>query len=458
MIQAFGQTLKSPGRPNLIPVFFEVQLMSLKSKFTLIILSASLAVYTIAGAWLATRAQQPANDPGAQQKIFESVLQHIQTDYVDEPNIEKVRAGALRGLAYGLDPYSTYLTPEQVKDYRAGNKGEQLGIGAELSQVASFLYVVAPVKGAPADQAGVRAGDVIEYIDGKATRDISLYDARQLLNGAAGTEVKLRILRTNSRPLTLTVKRGSFRSPAAEARMEAGRIGILRINSLDSGEAVDAKSRLQELLKQGAQKIVLDLRSVAGGEIQEGAAVANFFIRDGIIAKTIGREQKVLKTFEADPKNVLFNGPVVALMDNGTAGAAEIIASAFLEQKRGDVVGEKSFGAGAEQELFTLRDGDGLLLTTVKWASANGKPFLGEDRAHSGLAPSVEVKRPENGDSADVEDLSGNEDETKPNQPNVRPGTPSQPVAPKPQPEDTQLKKALELLRDKPAASAQRAA
>jgi len=240
--------------------------------------------------------------------------------------------------------------------------------------------------------------------------------------------------------------------------MEAGRIGILRINSLDSGEAVDAKSRLQELLKQGAQKIVLDLRSVAGGEIQEGAAVANFFIRDGIIAKTIGREQKVLKTFEADPKNVLFNGPVVALMDNGTAGAAEIIASAFLEQKRGDVVGEKSFGAGAEQELFTLRDGDGLLLTTVKWASANGKPFLGEDRAHSGLAPSVEVKRPENGDSADVEDFSGNEDETKPNQPNVKPGTPSQPVAPKPQPEDTQLKKALELLRDKPAASAQRAA
>jgi hypothetical protein len=99
-----------------------------------------------------------------------------------------------------------------------------------------------------------------------------------------------------------------------------------------------------------------------------------------------------------------------------------------------------------------------LLLTTVKWASTSGKPFLGEDRAHSGLAPSVEVKRPENGDSADVEDLSGNDDETKPNQPNVKPGTPSQPVAPKPQPEDTQLKKALELLRDKPAASAQRAA
>src|SRR3982074_3311670 len=141
--------------------------MSFKGKFTLIVLSATLAVYTISGAWLATRAQQPANDPTAQRTIFESVLQHIQNDYVDEPNMEKVRAGALRGLAYGLDPYSTYLTADQVKNYRAGNKSNQVGIGAELSQVASFLYVVAPVKGSPADQAGVRAGDIIEYIDGK---------------------------------------------------------------------------------------------------------------------------------------------------------------------------------------------------------------------------------------------------------------------------------------------------
>src|ERR1043166_2512886 len=422
--------------------------MSFKTKFLMIVLSASLAMYAIAGAWLATRAQQPANDPNAQQKIFESVLSHIQNDYVDEPNMEKVRAGALRGLAYGLDPYSTYLTPEQVKDYRAGNKSNQVGIGAELSQASSFLYVVAPVKGSPADQAGVRAGDIIEYIDGKATRDISLYDARQLLNGAAGSEVKLRILRAGTRPLTLTVKRGTFRAPAAEAKMETGRIGVLRINSLDSGEAADAKARLQDLLKQGAQKIVIDLRSVAGGEIPEGVSVANCFIRDGAIAKTIGREQRVLKSFDADPKQTIFNGPAVVLTDTGTAGAAEVIASAFGATKRGDVVGEKSFGAGAEQELFTLRDGDGLLLTTVKWASGSGKPFLGEDRNHSGIAPSVEVKKPESSDG-DIGDNEPN-DEEKPNQANTKPNNPSEPVAPKIQPEDIQLKKALEILRDKP--------
>ena len=422
--------------------------MSFKKKFTLILASAGLAIYTIAGAWLATRAQQPANDPGAQQRIFESVLQHIQNDYVDEPNMEKVRAGALRGLAYGLDPYSTYLTADQVKDYRAGKKTNQVGIGAELSQMASYLYVVAPVKGAPAEQGGVRAGDIIEYIDGKATRDISLYDAKQLLNGAAGTEVKLRILRAGVRPLTLTVKRTAFRAPSVEARMEPGKIGVLRINSLDAGEAADVRARLQDLMKQGAQKIIIDLRSVAGGEIQEGVTVANLFIPSGALARTIGREQRVLKAFDADAKVTLFNGPAVVLIDNGTAGAAEIVASAFVERKRGDVVGEKSFGSGADQELFTLRDGDGLLLTTVKWASASGKPFLGEDRARSGIVPSVEVKRPEAPDAGEVDD-------TGPEEP--QPPTPTaSPEAPKPPPEDLQLKKALELLRDK--TPAQRAA
>ena len=433
--------------------------MSFRSKFALIVLSATLALYAVIGGWMSTRAQQEGNDPGAQLRIFENVLQHIQNDYVDEPNMAKVRAGALRGLAYGLDPYSTYLTPEQVRDYKAGASNNQASIGAELSQFASYLYVIAPVKGSPAEQAGVRAGDFIEYIDNKATRDISLYDARQLLNGAPGTEVKLRILRTNSRPLTLSVKRGNFKAPAAESRMEQGRVGILRVNSLSEGEAADVRARLQDLQKQGAQKIVIDLRNVAGGSFDEGVAVANLFIKDGTLAQKVGREGKVLKQSAAEPSKAIFNGPVVALIDAGTAGAAEVIASAFAETKRGEVVGEKSFGAGAEQQLFTLRDGDGLLLTTIKWASASGKPFLGADRTSSGVVPTVEVKRPEQLDAIDPEDLTGNDDDAvnRPNQQNDRRETAPETSAPKPQQEDIQLKKALELLRDKPA-SAQRAA
>ena len=431
--------------------------MSFRTKFILTLLSATLTLYTAVGGWISTRAQQPANDPNAQLRIFESVLQHIQNDYVDEPNMEKVRAGALRGLAYGLDPYSTYLTPEQVREYNAGNKDNQAGIGAELSQVASYLYIVAPMKGSPADQAGIKAGDIIEYIDNKATRDISLYDAKQLLNGAPGTEVKLRVLRANASPLTVTVKRGTTRAAAAEARMEAGRVGVLRINSFADGEAADVRNRLQDLLKQGAQKIVLDMRDTAGGSLTEAVTVTNLFIKDGVLAQTIGREGKALKTFTADPKLTLFSGPVVAMIDTGTAGAAEVVASALLERNRGQVVGEKSFGAGTEQQLFALRGGDGLLLTTVKWASANGKTFLGEDRAHSGVTPTVEVKGPDISESVDPDDLTGNDDDdiNKPEQGNEKRDAAPAPAA-KPAVEDNQLKKALELLKDKPAA--QRAA
>ena len=423
--------------------------MSFRNKFILILISATLTLYTVVGGWISTRAQQPANDPNAQLRIFESVLQHIQNDYVDEPNMDKVRAGALRGLAYGLDPYSTYLTPEQVREYNQNSKDNQAGIGAELSQVASYLYVIAPVKGSPADQAGIRSGDIIEYIDGKATRDISLYDAKQLLNGATGSEVKLRVLRANATPLTLSVKRGTFRSPAAEARMEANKVGVLRINSFSDGEGAEARAKVQDLIKQGAQKIVIDLRDSAGGSLNEAVAVANLFIKEGVIAQQVGREGKPLKTFPADPKAAIFSGPVVALIDAGTAGAAEVVAAAIVERNRGQVVGEKSFGAGAEQQLFTLRGGDGLLLTTVKWASSNGKTFLGEDRAHSGVTPSVEVKGQEVAESVDPDDLTGNDDDpvAKPEQGEKREVTPP---TPKPATEDLQMKKALELL-NKPA-------
>ncbi len=436
--------------------------MSFRNKFILVVLSASLALYAVVGGWMSTNAQQE-NSPGPQLRIFESVLQHIQNDYVDEPNLEKVRAGALRGLAYGLDPYSTYLTAEQVKNFRPNSSANsaQAGIGTELSQVASYLYVIAPIKGSPSDQAGLRAGDIIEYIDGKATHNISLYDARQLLNGASGTDVKLRVLRANSRPLSLTIKRGTFKAPAAEARMEAGRIGVLRINSLAEGEAADARARLQDLQKQGAQKIVLDLRSVAGGSLAEGVGVANLFIKDGTLAETIGRESKTLKTFAADPQATIFNGPVVAIIDAGTAGAAEVVASALLERKRGDVIGIRSFGAGVEQQLFTLRDGDGLLLTIVKWANASGKPFLGEDRQRSGVMPSIEVKQPEVAETIDPESLTGNDDDAvaaPPRQQNEKQTITPEANAPKTATptEDTQLKKAIELLRDKPATVSQR--
>jgi carboxyl-terminal processing protease len=424
--------------------------MSFRGKFFIILVSAFIAIYAVFGGFLrnitSTYAQQPINDAGAQIRIFESVLQHIQNDYVDEPNMQKVRDGALRGLAGGLDPYSSYLTAEQVKDFQAKKQNTLAGIGAEFSQVSSYLYVISVIKDSPADKAGLKAGDVIEYIETKASRDISLYDARQMLLGAAGSKVNLRVLRTSEKPQTLSVVRGAYKIPEATARVEAGKVGVIKIYSLEKGEASDIKNRVQELMKQGVQKIILDLRGTAAGDINEAADVANLFIKEGNLAQILGRENKVQQTFTADPNKQIFTGQVAALIDLSTSGAGEVVASAILEQKRGEVIGERSFGAGTEQKLLTLRGGDGFILTVAKWASPNGNPFLTDDRANSGVKPSIEVKRPETPEPLEVEDLidKQQQEEQQPN-PQATPQATPKPEQPKTL-EDLQLKKALEIL------------
>lgn len=428
--------------------------MSFRGKISILILSVTVALYAVIGGMLSpwARAQQPINDSGAQLRIFGEVLQHIQNDYVDEPNLEKVRFGALRGLAGGLDPYSSYLTAEQVAEFNSKKNSNKVGIGAEFSQVSLYLYVVSVTKGSNAEKAGMKAGDVIEYIENKATRDISLYDARQMILGDAGTVVNLRVLRSGEKPQTVKVTRGNYKTPQAEARVEPGKIGVVKVYSLEDGEANDIRAHVQNLSKQGVQKIVLDLRGVATGTLNEGVAVANLFIKDGELAKVLGKDNKIIRTLTADGSKAIFDGKVAVLIDLGTAGAAEVVASAILDRKRGEVVGERSFGSGTEQQLFTLRGGDGLLLTTAKWASASGNPFLGDDRASMGVKPSVEVKRPDTPEPLEVEELIDQRDEQNQNpQPAASPTPTKEPV--KPAVEDIQLKKALEILQDKSQAA-----
>lgn len=429
--------------------------MSFRGKLWIMVLSGVVSAYAVVGGLpfvgglLSTSAQQPVSDSTAQLRIVESVLNHIQNDYVDDPNMEKVRLGALRGLAGGLDPYSSFLTAEQVKAFEANKTSNKAGIGAEFSQISGYLYVISTIKGSPADKAGIKSGDFIEYIDNKATRDISLYDARQLVNGDAGSTVAMRVLRSGEKPQTIKVVRGTYKVPNAESRIEAGKVGVIKVYSLEDGEAADIRTQVQALAKQGAQKIVLDLRGVAAGSLQEGVNVANLFIRDGELAKVIGRDNKVVTTYTADPAKTIFDGQMAVLIDIGSAGAAEAVASAVLERKRGEVIGEKSFGAGTEQKLFTLRSGEGLLLTVSKWASASGMPFLGEERATMGVKPSIEVKRPDTPEPLDIDSID--EQQQNEQNPQALPAPTPKPV--QKQGEDLQLKKALEVLADKAAAA-----
>jgi len=427
--------------------------MNYRGKFFLAFISASIAFYAFAGVLLGwygdISAQQPINDPGAQIRIFESVLQHIQNDYVDEPDLEKVRNGALRGLADGLDPYTSYLTADQVKDFQANKDSGKAGIGAEFSQVSAYLYVVSVIKDSPADKAGLMPGDVIEYVDTKATRDISLYDAKQLILGVAGTKVRLRVLRPGAKPQTIEIARANFVQPDATSELKDG-VGIVKVYSLDKGKSQSVAKQISSLKSKGVKKIILDLRNVGGGDIEEAVAVANMFIGQGDLAKVIGRENSVLNTFAATPAKQIFDGKAVVLIDLGSAGAAEVVASAFLERKRGDVVGEKSFGAGSKQELFALKGGDGFLLTTAKWASASGSPFLASKREEGGVKPSVEVKRPETPEPVEVEELVDRQDEDEDSAtPPIMEPVDETPVKPAKPDVDIQLQKAIEVINSK---------
>jgi carboxyl-terminal processing protease len=425
--------------------------MRFKTKIAIVVFSTIIAFYAIVGSFMSKSGQVVARGSQyGQLQIFDEVLSHIIRDYVDQPDLEKVRIGSLRGLAEGLDPYSAYLTPEQVKQYDP--KANRAETGLILSKVGGYAYTVAVLKGSPAEQAGIRAGDFIEYLGKVPSRDLSLYDVDQLLGGQPGTTVDIRILHQGqSRKMTLS--RAKIVQPAIESRIEEPGVGYIKITTLADGKASEVKTTLTDLVAKGAQKIVLDLRGAANGKLQEGVAVANLFAGNGTLARVLGKGEKEIQTVAADPSKVVFNGPLAVVIDRSTAGAAEVIAAAVRDQKRGELVGERSFGTGSEQQLFKLSDEGALLITVAKYAPATGKSFMEEP-----INPTVKVDRPVETEVIlpDGDDDDDTEDKTDQQQQQVTPPKPAPPV------EDVQLKKAFELIKQTPvkaqAATQKRAA
>ncbi|HLG14106.1 MAG TPA: S41 family peptidase [Blastocatellia bacterium] len=409
--------------------------MQFRTKIAIVVFSTIIAFYAIVGSFMSKSGQAVAKGSQyAQLTIFDEVLALIIRDYVDQPDIEKVRIGSLRGLAEGLDPYSAYLTPEQVKQYDP--KAVRSETGMVLSKVGGYAYIVTVVKGSPADQAGIRDGDFIEYVGKVPSRDLSLYDIHEFLSGQPGTSVEVRILhRGQSRKVS--VARVKIAQPAIESRLEEPGIGYIRVTSLNPGKASEVKSALKDLMAKGGQKVALDLRGTASGSMEEALAVANLFIGSGTLARVIGKNGKETQAYNADAAKVVFSGPLVVVMDRSTAGPGEVIAAAIRDQKRGELVGERSFGAGSEQQLFYLSDGGALLITTAKYAPVAGKPFMDEP-----ISPTVKVERPV---VAEVVIPGGDDDqdaEEKPEQPQAVTPKPLEPPV-----DDVMFKKALEVLK-----------
>ncbi len=368
-----------------------------------------------------------------QINVYSEVLRHIQTDYVVDPNIPQVTDGALRGLLESLDADSSYLTPEEYKAYKAAGGGGKAQVGINVSKRYGYATVVSVVPGSPADKASLTDGDIIEAIGAQDTRELSLAMIQMLLSGQPGSELTVSVVRPRkATPEKISMTRlAPVIAPVSETMYENSTILYLKPGILDHDHVSQIEVKLKQMPKAGNKKILLDLRDVAAGDMTEAERLANFFLNSGTIASLEG--QKVPKqTFVAEAsKSVNVTAPLVVLTNRGTAGPAELVAAALLDNKRADLVGEKTFGEGAQQKTFDLPDGGALILSVAKYESPSGKKLQDE-----GVTPGVLVASAQD-DAAALDDDASD--------------TPATPVAKPGVSVDEQLSKALDLLKNKAA-------
>ena len=355
--------------------------------------------------------------------VYGEVLQKIQSDYVDEPNMRMVTAGALHGLLESLDPESSYLTPREYTEYKQKKQDASTGeTGINLSKRFGYVIAISVLPESPAEKAGIHSGDIFESIGGFTTHDMSVGQAQNLLRGPAGSGIKIGVIRRGKvEPEEVDV----VRQKLAPAKMIVQRtdpdILALRLITLDPGRADEIRGKLLDAEKQGIHKLVLDLRECGRGPVSEAVGVARLLIPSGTIASLRGQTVSA-ETFSADPSKVVWKNPVSVLIDGSTSGAAEVLASAIVANHRGDVVGERTFGLASEQKLITLDDGSALFLTVANYYNAGGKSILEE-----GVTPSEVVRAAADQDS-DVPDDSSADSGTKESTSGPRPLSPEDPI------------------------------
>jgi len=404
--------------------------MSKTTKLIVLGLSFLLATLVVAGG-LGVKASTNNDESYRQLGVYSEVLSRIRTEYVEEPNVPSVTNGALHGLLESLDANSSYLDPTEYKDYKQRKNEGKATIGATLSKRFGYAAVVSVIPGGPADKAGVDSGDIIEAIEGKSTRDMSLAEIDGILAGQPGSVINVSVVRPRkATPVKTAITRDVVTDPAVSDKMLEDGIGYIKIDDFPKGRSQEVASKLKALEKTGATKLVLDLRNSGDGDENEGIATANLFLNHGTISYLQGQTYPK-QTFNADPQKAIAPTiPLVVLVNHGTAGPAEVVAAAIMENARGDVVGDKTFGSGSIQKVIELPDGAALMLSVAKYYSPSGKAL--QDTA---ITPNVLV--------ADSNDdfLVPDEDE------NAQPDEKQQEKEKKAAPDD-QLNKAIDVLKN----------
>ena len=331
-----------------------------------------------------------ADSDGAyrQMRVYAEVLKKVQTDYVTAPNINDVTTGALHGLLESLDSDSSYLTATEYKIYKDRPTTNVAQVGIVASKRFGYATIVSVLPGSPADHEHLSDGDVIESIGDQSTRELSLAVIRLMLEGKPGTTVTLSVVRPRKAdPDKLTLTRAiTAAPPLAEQQYENSTILYLKPGSLTAARVDEIAAKLKAAGK--TRKVLLDLRDSTGDDAQQGVRLANFFLKQGTIA-TLEGQKFPTQTFTADPAKFVSDAPLVVLINRGTSAAAELTAADILDAKRGDLVGERTFGEGSVQKTIELPDGAALLLTVAKYQAPDGKKI--QDEA---VTPSVQVGQP----------------------------------------------------------------
>jgi carboxyl-terminal processing protease len=366
-----------------------LRLMPKISKILMLAVSVVLVLAVFLGVNSRSVSAAAPGQEGAYRQIdvYSEVLRHIQTEYVTDPNIPAVTNGALRGLLESLDADSSYLTPEDYKTYKA-DKGGLAQVGINISKRYGYATVVSVVPGSAADKAGLVDGDILEAIEGKDTQEISLAMIRLMLEGAPGSTLSVGVVRSSrAEPDKITMTRSlQAVPPVGEALYEDSSILYLKPEILDHDHVSEVETKLKGMQKSGNRKVLLDLRDVAAGDMTEAVRLANFLLKSGTIA-TLEGQKYPKQVFTADPaKAIQATAPVVVLVNRGTAGPAELVAAALEDNKRAELVGERTFGEGTQQKTFELEDGAALILSVAKYGSPDGKMLQ-----DAGVTPDVLV-------------------------------------------------------------------
>ncbi|PYY02878.1 MAG: peptidase S41 [Acidobacteria bacterium] len=401
--------------------------MSKHLKIGVLSLSFLMVLFVVLGG-LGVHAASSNNDGAYRQLgVYSEVLSRIRTEYVEEPNFSAVTSGALHGLLDSLDANSSYLNPEEYKFYKSHQNDGHANIGATISRRFGYAAVVSVLPGGPADKAGVQTGDIIEAIEGKSTHEMSLAAVEEQLAGKQGSNIEFAVVRPGkAEPQKITVTRDNIAIPGTTDKMMEDGIADIQPVTLTKGKAQEIASKIREEQKKGAKKLILDLRNVSEGDAAEAAAVANLFLNHGTITYLQGQKYPK-QMLVAEAQKAITNLPLVVLVNRGTAGPGEIVAAAILDNNRGDLVGDKTFGSGSIQKVIDIPDGSALILSVAKYYTPSGKAI--EDNA---VTPNVVV-------ASNIDDLIPDDEDGE-----AAPAPQEKPKQPK---DDDQLRRAVEVLK-----------